>query len=70
MLAQGRASEMLDTLFDRYEAYAHGQQLVLIEGTHEDGPIGASHFVASQPPAADILHAAPRIIRHRLEMAI
>ena len=42
MLAQGRGNEMLDTLYERYEAYARGKQLVLVEGTHEDGPIGAS----------------------------
>ncbi len=41
MLAQGRGNEMLDTLYERYEAYARGRQLVLVEGTHEDGPVGA-----------------------------
>ncbi len=40
MLAHGRGDEMLDTIFERYEAYARGHQLVLVEGTHEDGPIG------------------------------
>ena len=41
MLAQGRGNEMLDTLYERYEAYARGRQMVLVEGTHEDGPVGA-----------------------------
>ena len=40
MLAHGRGDEMLDTIFERYEEYARGHQLVLVEGTHEDGPIG------------------------------
>ena len=40
MLAHGRGDEMLDTIFERYDAYARDHQLVLVEGTHEDGPIG------------------------------
>ena len=47
MLAQGRGNEMLDTLYERYEAYARGRQLVLVEGTHEDGPVGAPEQLMS-----------------------
>ena len=48
MLAHGRGDEMLDTIFERYEAYARGHQLVLVEGTHEDGPIGEASVKPDQ----------------------
>ena len=58
MLAHGRANEMLDTLFERYEAYVRGKQLVVVEGTHEDGPIGAP--LDAPKPSAYNLHTSTK----------
>ena len=38
-LAQHRTSEVMATIFERFQSYRGGVDMVVVEGTHEDGVI-------------------------------
>ena len=68
-LAAKRQEELFDRIYARFEALQAAHGLLLIEGTHEDGPVGGSVFrpptlrpsSTSPPSTRKSLHAA----RHR-----